>query len=206
MLHYQCYLNRDMADAKTIAKLRAQTGAGMMDCKKALDEAKDDYEQAIIFLRKRGEAKANKKIDERDTKEGIVYAYIHTSNKSGAMIELLCETDFVARTDDFKALAHDIGMQIVAMSPEYLKPEDVPDEIIEKEKDIYREQLKKEGKPEEMIEKILTGKLDKFYQEVCLLKQPFIKEDKMSMEELMKQMIAKTGEKMEIGNFSNFRI
>ena len=195
-----------MADAKTIAKLRNQTGAGMMDCKKALVEANDDFDKAIDVLRKKGETKANKKMAEREAKEGIVYSYIHSSNKSGSMVELFCETDFVARTDDFKALAHDIAMQIVAMSPEYLKPEDVPAEVIEREKDIYREQLKKEGKPEDMIEKILLGKLDKFYQEVCLLKQPFIKEDKMSIEELVKQIIAKTGEKIEIGKFANFQI
>ena len=195
-----------MADAKTIAKLRNQTGAGMMDCKKALDEAGDDYDKAIDVLRKKGEAKASKKMAEREAKEGIVYSYIHSSNKSGAMVELFCETDFVARTDDFKSLAHDIAMQIVAMSPDYLKPEDVPSEVIEKEKEIYREQLKKEGKPEEMVEKILLGKLDKFYQEVCLLKQSFIKEDKLSVEDMIKQVIAKTGEKIEIGNFANFQI
>ena len=195
-----------MADAKTIAKLRNQTGAGMMDCKKALDEAGDDYDKAIDILRKKGEAKASKKMAEREAKEGIVYSYIHSSNKSGAMVELFCETDFVARTDDFKSLAHDIAMQIVAMSPDYLKPEDVPSEVIEKEKEIYREQLKKEGKPEEMVEKILLGKLDKFYQEVCLLKQSFIKEDKLSVEDMIKQVIAKTGEKIEIGNFANFQI
>jgi elongation factor Ts len=195
-----------MADAKTIAQLRNQTGAGMMDCKKALVEANDDFDKAIEVLRKKGETKANKKMAEREAKEGIVYSYIHSSNKSGAMVELFCETDFVARTDDFKALAHDIAMQIVAMSPDYLKPEDVPAELVEKEKEIYRAQLKKEGKPEDMIEKILLGKLDKFYQEVCLLKQSFIKEDKISIEELIKQIIAKTGEKIEIGKFANFQI
>lgn len=195
-----------MADVQTITKLRNQTGAGMMDCKKALDEAKDDYDKALELLRKKGEAKAAKKMAERDAKEGIVYSYIHSNNKSGAMIELFCETDFVARTDDFKALAHDIAMQIVAMSPEYLKPEDVPSDEIEKEKSVYREQLKSEGKPEEMIEKILEGKINKYYEEVCLLKQTFIKDDKVKIEELIKQVIAKTGEKIELGKFANFQL
>jgi elongation factor Ts len=195
-----------MADAKTITKLRNLTGAGMMDCKKALDEAGDDFDKAIDVLRKRGEAKAAKKMVEREAKEGIIYSYIHSNKKSAAMLELFCETDFVARTDDFKNLAHDIAMQIVAMSPDYVKPEDVPAELVEKEKDVYREQLKTEGKPEEMIEKILTGKLDKFYEEVCLLKQPFIKDDKQTIEDMLKQIIAKTGEKMEIGKFIRFQI
>lgn len=195
-----------MADIQTITKLRNQTGAGMMDCKKALDEAGDDYDKALDVLRKKGEAKAAKKMAEREAKEGIVYSYIHSNNKAGAMIELFCETDFVARTDDFKNLAQDIAMQIVAMSPEYLKPEDVPAEIVEKEKEVYREQLKSEGKPAEMIEKILEGKLNKFYEDVCLIKQTFVKDDKMKIEDLIKQTIAKTGEKIELGRFANFQI
>ena len=122
------------------------------------------------------------------------------------MIELLCETDFVSRTDDFKNLAHDLAMQIVAMSPDYLSPEQVPQELIDREKDIYSEQLKNEGKPANIIEKIMQGKLDKFFEEICLLKQLFIKDDKIKVEDLIKQMIAKTGEKIEIGRFSRFQI
>ena len=195
-----------MSNVETITKLRAQTGAGMMECKKALEEAGGDYEKAIIELRKRGEAKAAKKIAERQTKEGIVYSYIHGNNKAGSMLELSCETDFVAKTDDFRGLAHDIAMQIVAMQADYLNPEDVPADEIEKEKDVYREQLKKEGKPEEMIEKILTGKVDKYYEEICLMKQTFIKDDKITIEKLINQMISKTGEKIEIGRFTYFQI
>lgn len=195
-----------MSDAQTIAKLRNQTGAGMLDCKKALDEAGDNYDKALELLRKSGEAKATKKMAERQAHEGIVYSYIHSNQQTGAMLELFCETDFVARTDDFKNLAHDLALQIVAMSPDYLSPEQVPVAVIEKEKEIYREQLKKEGKPEEIVEKILIGKLDKFYSENCLLKQYFIKDDKVKIEDHIKAVIAKTGEKMEVGHFVRFQI
>lgn len=177
-----------------------------MDCKKALDEAGDDYEKAIDVLRKKGEAKAAKKVAERDAKEGIVYSYIHSNSKSGAMLELFCETDFVAKTDDFKNLAHELALQIVAMSPDYLKPEDVPADVLEKEKDIYQVQLKNEGKPDEIIEKIMKGKIDKYYEEVCLLNQPFVKDDKVKVGELVTQMIAKTGEKIEVGRFARYQI
>jgi len=195
-----------MADLQTVTKLRAQTGAGMVDCKKALDESNGGYEKAIEILRKKGEAKATKKMNERQTKEGIVYSYIHSNGKVGVLLEFFCETDFVARTDDFKALAHDIAMQIVAMSPDYLSPEQVPAAVLEKEKEVYREQLKAEGKPEAMMEKILEGKLAKFYEENCLLNQTFIKDDKVKVGELIKQMIAKTGEKIEIGKYARFQI
>jgi len=195
-----------MADVQTITRLREHTGAGMVDCKKALDEANNDFDKAVEVLRKKGEAKAAKKNAERTTSEGIVYSYVHSNNKAGAMLSLLCETDFVARTDDFVALAHDLAMQIVAMSPDYLSPIEVPSDIIESEKAIYREQLKAEGKPEEMIEKILEGKLNRFYSEVCLVNQPFIKDDKITIENLINQMIAKTGEKIEIGKFAKFQL
>lgn len=195
-----------MSDVQPVVKLREFTGAGMVDCKKALDEASGDFDKAVEILRKKGEAKATKKMAERQTKEGLVYSYIHSNNKNGALIELLCETDFVSRTDDFKNLARDLAMQIVAMSPEYLSPEQVPQEIIDHEKEIYFEQLKNEGKPQNIIEKIMQGKLEKFFEEVCLLKQPFIKDDKIKVEDLIKQMIAKTGEKIELGKFARFQI
>ncbi|MBT5503826.1 translation elongation factor Ts [Candidatus Falkowbacteria bacterium] len=195
-----------MSDVQTITKLRAQTGAGMLDCKKALDEVNGDYDKAVDVLRKKGEAKAAKKIAERQAKEGIVYSYIHSNNKTGTIVELFCETDFVAKTDDFKSLAHDIALQIVAMSPEYVTPEQIPAEALEREKSIYREQLKNEGKPDEMIEKILEGKMNKYYEEVCLMKQLFIKDDKVTIEGLINQIIAKTGEKIEIGNFARYQI
>ncbi|MBT5337822.1 elongation factor Ts, partial [Candidatus Falkowbacteria bacterium] len=160
----------------------------------------------VDVLRKKGEAKAAKKIAERQAKEGIVYSYIHSNNKTGTIVELFCETDFVAKTDDFKSLAHDIALQIVAMSPEYVTPEQIPAEALEREKSIYREQLKNEGKPDEMIEKILEGKMNKYYEEVCLMKQLFIKDDKVTIEGLINQIIAKTGEKIEIGNFARYQI
>lgn len=195
-----------MVDLNLLTKLRNQTGAGVSDCKKALDEANGDYEKSIEVLRKRGEAKAAKKCAEREVKEGIIYAYIHSNNKAGAMLELDCETDFVAKNEEFQKLAHDFGMQIVAMSPEYVKPEDVPAEIIEKEKEIYRVQLEKEGKPAEIIEKILEGKIAKYYEEVCLLKQSFIKDDSKKMEDVLNEAIAKTGEKMELRRFTRYQI
>ena len=195
-----------MSDVQTITKLRAQTGAGMLDCKKALDEVNGDYDKAVDVLRKKGEAKAAKKIAERQAKEGIVYSYIHSNNKTGTIVELFCETDFVAKTDDFKSLAHDIALPIVAMSPVYVTPEQIPAEALEREKSIYREQLKNEGKPDEMIEKILEGKMNKYYEEVCLMKQLFIKDDKVTIEGLINQIIAKTGEKIEIGNFARYQI
>jgi len=195
-----------MSETQTIVQLRNQTGAGMMDCKKALDEAQGDYNKAIDILRQKGELKAAKKLEERTASEGIVYSYIHSNNKAGAMVALACETDFVARTEDFKNLAHEIAMQVVAMMPDYLKPEDVPADVLEHEKEIYTEQLKNEGKPENIIEKIMSGKLDKFYSEVCLLKQPFIKDDTITVEALINQYIAKTGEKIEVNRFVRFQI
>ena len=177
-----------------------------MDCKKAIDEANGDYEKAIDILRQKGEIKAAKKSAERETKDGLVYSYVHSNGKIGAMLELLCETDFVAKTDDYKNLVHELALQIVAMSPEYLKPEQVPVEVLDREKAIYREQLLAEGKKEEMLEKILEGKLNKFFAEVCLLKQQCIKDETKTVESLINEMIVKTGEKIEIGKFVRFQI
>jgi elongation factor Ts len=195
-----------MADTQTITRLRQQTGAGMVDCSKALEESAGDIEKAIEILRKKGEIKAAKKTAERTAKEGIVYSYIHSNHKVGAMLELNCETDFVARTEDFVSLAHDIAMQIVAGSPEYLKPEEVPSEVLEKEKEIAREQLMAEGKPADIVEKILDGKISKFYEETCLVKQAFIKDDSIKVEEYINRAIAKTGEKIEIKRFVRFQM
>ena len=200
------FIYKSMADLQNVSKLREQTGAGMVDCKKALDEASGDFNKALEILRKKGEAKAMKKMAERQVKEGIVYSYIHSNNKAGAMLELFCETDFVARTDDFKNLARDLAMQIVAMAPDYLKPEDVPTEVLEKEKEIYREQIKAESKPDAVKEKIIEGKLAKFYSEVCLLNQTFIKDESLTVGELIKQLMAKTGEKIEMGRFIKFQV
>jgi elongation factor Ts len=195
-----------MSETQTIVKLRNQTGAGMMDCKKALDESKGDYDKAIDILREKGEIKAAKKIEERDAKEGIVYSYIHSNSKAGAMIALACETDFVARTEDFKNLAHEITLQIVAMMPDYLNPTDIPEAVLTRETNVYKEQLKNEGKPENIVEKILAGKVEKFYSDVCLMKQAYIKDDSVTIEEMINQYIAKTGEKIQITRFVRFQI
>ena len=193
-------------DKKTITKLRQATGAGLVDIKNALEEAGGDEQKAIEILRKTGASKAAKKIAERTTGEGLVHTYIHSNGKVGAMVQIQCETDFVARNEDFKALAHDIAMHITAAAPLYVAPADVPAGEIKKEKEIYREQLKTEGKPADMLDKIIEGKVEKFYQEVCLLKQPFIKDDKVTIEKLIEEAIAKMGEKIEIINFSRFQI
>ncbi|MBI4239865.1 elongation factor Ts, partial [Candidatus Uhrbacteria bacterium] len=170
-----------MIDPKLIAQLRAQTGAGIVDCQKALTEGQGDYEKAVDLLRKKGQKVSASKL-ERETREGIVHTYTHMNGKVGAMVEVLCETDFVARNEDFKQFAHDIVLQIVATNPLFLRPEDVPIEVIDKEKEIYKDQMAEEKKPEEIKEKIITGKLQKYYQEVCLMKQPFIKDDSLTIE------------------------
>ena len=188
-----------------IKDLRAKTGAGMNDCHRALKENNNDFDKALEWLRKQGEKIASKKSD-REIKEGLIEAYIHPGGKVGVLLEIGCETDFVAKTDDFKSLAHELALQIAAASPEYLNPEDVPAEIIEKEKDIYAEQLKKEGKPADMIEKIMTGKLDKFYSEVCLMKQVYIKDDSLTIEKILTKAIAKIGENIKIDRFIRYSL
>ena len=193
-------------DTKLITKIRQSTGAGVNDVRNALEEAGNNEDKAIEILRKKGASKAAKKMAERTTGEGVVHSYIHANGKIGSMVQLQCETDFVARNEDFQVLAHDIAMHIAAATPQYLKPEDVPAEILDKEKEIYAEQLKAEGKPKNMLDKILAGKLEKFYTEVCLLKQPFVKDDKVTIEKLIEQAVAKLGEKIEVVNFTRFQI
>lgn len=196
-----------MIDPKLIAQLRTQTGAGIVDCKKALEESGGDFAGAVEQLRKRGQKVAANK-QERETKEGLVYAYTHSNGKAGALVELLCETDFVARNDDFKQLAHDVALQIVAMNPLYVRPDDVPTEVIDKEIEIYKEQMggTLSGKPQEMIDKIMQGKVAKYYEEVCLLKQKFIKEDSMTVEDVITRIIAKVGENIQVRRFSRFSL
>lgn len=193
-------------DTKIILKLRELTGAGMTDCKKALDENNGDIEKAIDYLRKKGEIKAAKKSSERTAGEGIIHAYIHAGGKVGVLLQLGCETDFVARNEMFQNLAHDLSLHIAAAQPLYIKQEDVPSEEIEKEKSIYTEQLKMEGKSGEIIEKILAGKIAKYYEEVCLLKQPFIKDDKKKVEQVIAEAIAKIGEKIEVVKFARYNV
>ncbi len=193
-------------DSQTILKLREMTGLGMLDCKKALDETGGDVEKAIDYLRKNGELKAAKKSAERTAKEGIIHAYIHAGGKVGVLLQLNCETDFGARNKEFEDVAHVLAMHIAAAQPLYVKAEDVPSDVLEREMDVYREQLKKEGKPENMIEKILAGKLAKYYEDVCLLNQPFIRDDKKKVEQIIAEAVAKIGEKIEVGRFTRCQI
>lgn len=190
--------------AKEIQELRNRTGAGMMDCKKALEESKGDIEKAIEHLRKKGAATAAKRA-ERDAKEGLIATYNHGS-RIGAMVEVNCETDFVARNEDFKQFVQDMAMQVAASAPLYVSREDVPAAVVEKEREIEAEKLKAEGKPAEIVEKILAGKLDKFYGEVCLMEQSFIKDCDVKVQDLLNEQIAKIGEKIQIRRFERFEL
>lgn len=192
-------------NAKVIKELRERTGAGVMECKEALKEANGDIEKAIEILRKKGALKAEKKAS-RSANEGLIGAYIHAGGKIGVLVEVNCETDFVARTDEFQQLVKDIAMQIAAMSPEYISREDVPPEVIEKEKEIYREEALRSGKPEKVVEKIVEGKLEKFYQEKCLLEQPFIKDESKKVKDLITEVIAKLGENIRVSRFVRFQV
>jgi elongation factor Ts len=191
--------------AKLVNELRQRTGIGMMDCKKALQESKGDINEAITILRKKGYARAKDKMS-REASEGIVGSYIHMNNKLGVLVEVNCESDFVARTEDFQQLVKDIAMHIAAANPKYLSLEDVPEDILEQEKEIIREQFKDSNKPPEIIDKIVTGKLGKFYSEVCLLDQPFIKDDKVSITKHIASYIAKLGENIKVQRFARFAL
>lgn len=188
-----------------VKMLRERTGAGVVDVKKALDEAKGDEEQAIILLRKRGQSKAQGKSD-REAHEGIVISYIHSNNRIGVLLKLYCETDFVAINDEFLSLGHDIAMHIAAVAPQYVKPEEVPEELVKKERDIWKEQLAKENKPQEMMEKIMMGKETKFRNENALLTQVFIKDGTKTVGELLTEKIHKIGENIQIGGFVRYEI
>lgn len=188
-----------------IKQLRDQTCASMLECKKAMEEASGDLEAAIEILRRNGAIMAGKKSC-RETKEGIIEAYIHANGKIGVLLELNCETDFVARNEMFRELAHDLAMHIAAMSPRYLNVVDVPREIIEREKDIYREQLTESGKPAQIINQIIEGKIRKYNQEICLLEQPFVKDQDLTVKDAVNDCISKIGENIKIGKFIRFEI
>ncbi len=188
-----------------IAALREKTGAGLLDCKKALDEAGGNIEHAIEILRKKGIAKAAKRAD-KVAAEGVVGSYIHGEGRIGVLVEVNCETDFVAKTDNFRGLIGDVAMHIAAAAPRYLSRTEVPADVIEKEKDVYREQLKNEGKPAEMIEKIIEGKIGKFYGEICLLDQPFIKDEDKTIEQLLAAKTAEIGEKISVRRFARYQL
>jgi len=191
--------------SEIIKELRQVTGAGILDCQEALKESNNDLEKAIDFLRKKGQKFADGK-GSRTTNEGIIEAYIHSNSKIGVLLELVCETDFVARNEEFKKLAHDIALHIAAANPRWKEREEVPEEIIEKEKQIYKEALKNEKKPEEMIEKIAGNKLEKFYNTSCLLEQGFVKDDKITIKDLIHTMVAKLGENIQIKRFVRFSL
>jgi elongation factor Ts len=191
--------------AAAVKELRERTNAPMMDCKKALEEASGDMEQAIVVLRKRGIASAGKKAS-RSTNEGSVASYIHAGGKIGVLIEINCESDFVARTDDFKELLHDVSMHIAAADPKYVRREDVTPEDFEREKEIYRAQAAATGKPANVVEKIVEGKMSKFYEEVCLLDQPFIKEQSQSVGQIIASKIGKLGENITVRRFARFKV
>jgi elongation factor Ts len=188
-----------------VKQLREKTGAGMMDCKKALLEVKGDMDKALEFLRKKGLATAQKRAGRAMT-EGTVQSYIHMTGKLGVLVEVNCETDFVAKNEDFKEFAKNIAMHIAASNPLGIKPEDIPEEIVENEKDIYRAQARDMGKPDNILDKIVDGKLKKFYQENCLLNQPFVRDPDISVADLMNELIAKIGENITIKRFVRYQI
>lgn len=185
--------------------LRQETGVGMMDAKKALEAVNGDRQAAVEAMRKRG-AKVAASKSERAVKEGVVGSYVHANNKVAALVAVACETDFVSRTDDFQTLGHDLALHVAAANPKYLSPEQVPAEVLAKEEEIYREQLKAEGKPEAMWDKILPGKVAKFYAESCFLKQPFVKDDSLTIEQVVQGAVAKLGENIVITGFSRLSV
>lgn len=192
-------------DSTRVKELRQKTGAGIMDCKQALVENGDDIVKSIDWLRQKGLATAGKKAG-RATNEGVIASYIHPGSKVGVLIEVNCETDFVARNDEFQALVRDLNLQIAASKPVYVHREDVPKDVVDKEMEIYRGQAKEMGKPQAAWEKIATGKLEKFYQDNCLMEQPFIKDPNVKIADLLTQKIAKTGENIAVRRFTRYQL
>jgi elongation factor Ts len=191
--------------AQMVKQLREKTGAGMMDCKKALEEANGDMAQAETILRKKGISAASKRMG-RAARNGQVGAYIHPGAQLGVMVEVNCETDFVARTDQFQELVHDIAMQIAAADPRWIRRDEVPQDVLDKEKEIARDRARNEGKPEKVLDRIVEGRIEKFYEEVCLLDQPFIKDNSMTIEQLIKTKIAGLQENIAVSRFVRFKV
>ena len=191
--------------ADAVKKLREKTGVGLMDCKEALKQSNGDMEKAMDYLREKGLAKLQKRMG-KVASEGSIVSYIHTGGKIGAMVEVNCETDFVANTKEFQEFAKDIAMQITASNPLYVKREDVPQDVVEKEKEIYKKQALESGKPEKILDKIAEGKLEKFYQEICLVEQSYIKNPDITVKELMEELVVKMGEKILINRFVRFQL
>ncbi|MFY9733205.1 MAG: translation elongation factor Ts [Candidatus Acidiferrales bacterium] len=191
--------------AQLVKELRERTGAGFAACREALIEAQGNLESAIDILRKKGQAAAAKKA-QRATSEGLVGSYIHAGGKIGVLVEVNCESDFVARTEDFQRLCHDVAMHIAALDPRFLRREEVTQEILDREREIYKDQAKQTGKPENVIDKIVNGKMEKFYEENCLYEQHFIKDEGVTIKELVDQAIAKVGENIAVRRFSRFKV
>jgi elongation factor Ts len=191
--------------AKLVKELRDRTGAGMMECKKALVEANGNLAEAEIILRKHGIASASKKAT-RSTRQGIIGSYIHPGSQLGVLVEVNCESDFVARTDDFQNLVKDLAMQVAAADPQFIRKEDVTAEVMDKERDIQRGRALQEGKPEKMVDKIVEGRMSKFYEEICLYEQPFIRDNATSVGDLIKSAIAKLGENISVSRFVRFKV
>ena len=191
--------------AQMVKELREKSGAGFMDCKKALVETNGDLAEAELYLRKQGIAVAQKKAS-REANEGSIGSYIHAGSKLGVLVEVNCETDFVARTDEFRQLVHDLAMHIAATDPQFIRKEDVSSGVLDKEKQVQRERALQEGKPEPVIAKIVEGRLGKFYQEICLLEQPFVKENSVTVGELITSKIAKLGEKIAVSRMARFKV
>ena len=191
--------------AASVKALRDKTGAGMMDCKKALGECNGDEEKAVAWLREKGLSKAQKRAG-RATSEGVIGSYIHSNGKLGVMVEIKCETDFVARSERFLEFAKNVAMQIAAANPVCVTPEEVPADLLAKEREIFKNQAMEEGKPEAIAEKIVDGRVKKFYKEICLLEQPFIKDDKVTIKDLMNELVGVIGENVQIGRFSRMAL
>ncbi len=191
--------------AQMVKELRQATGAGILDCRKALEAADGDFDRAVDYLREKGLAKAAKKMA-REAKEGLIAAYIHGGGRIGVLVEVNCETDFVARTDEFKALVNEIAMQIAAMAPRYVSREQVPAEVIEHEKALYRTQALEEGKPEKIVDRIVAGRLEKFYKEACLMEQDYIRDDSKTVDDLIKEAIARIGENIVVRRFARYQL
>ena len=191
--------------AAMVKELREKTNAGMMDCKKALQECSGDMDKAVQWLRQKGLAVAAKRAG-RATSEGVIQSYIHAGNKLGVLVEVNCETDFVAKTDQFVQFARDLAMHIAASNPICIRREEAPEELLKKEKELFEKQAREQGKPDHIIEKIVTGRLEKFYKEICLLEQPFVKDPDKTIQDLLNELIASIGENISIRRFARFQV
>lgn len=191
--------------AQQVKQLRERTGSGFMDCRNALVEANGDFDQAVQVLRKRGQAMAQKK-SSREASEGSTASYVHAGGKIGVLVEVNCETDFVARTDEFQQLCHDVAMHIAALDPRFVRREDVTDKILEREREVYMEQARTSGRPEKFLDQIVSGKMEKFYEENCLYEQRFIKDESVTVRELIEQAVARMGEKVSVRRFVRFKV